>query len=153
MKNKHLIIFLAILMTTFFACKQENGSTEIEALKQQLADAEKQNEQKMESKKPGLIHTVFFWLKEDITEEEQLKFIAGVKSLQSISHIQTSYTGEAAITEERGVVDNSYDMAWICQFEKPSDQEAYQIDPVHLKFIEDCGELWTKVIVYDSLID
>ena len=34
-------------------------------------------------------------------------------------------------------------------FDNIEDQEAYQNDPIHKKFIEDCSHLWEKVIVYD----
>ena len=153
MKNTFYFLFISILFFTFSACGVEDHSAELEALKQKLADAEKQSSQKMETPKPELIHTVFFWLKEDLTDDQKAKFKAGVKSLSNISHIQTFYMGPAANTEERGVVDNSYDMALINQFAKPEDQEAYQIDPIHLKFVEDCKDLWTKVVVYDSLVE
>ncbi|MFT5166946.1 MAG: hypothetical protein ACI8P3_002178 [Saprospiraceae bacterium] len=153
MKNVLYFLFLSVLTSSFFACGQEDHSAEIEALKQKLADVEKQNEQKMDAPKPGLIHTVFFWLKEDLSDDQKATFKAGVKSLSTISHIQTFYMGPAAATEERGVVDNSYDMALINQFAKPEDQEAYQIDPIHLKFVDDCKDFWTKVVVYDSLVE
>lgn len=153
MKNTLYFLFISVLAFGLFSCGQEDQSAKIAALEQQLADAAKQNEQKMETPKPGLIHTVFFWLKEDLTEDQKAKFKAGVKSLSAISHIQTFYMGPAAKTEERGVVDNSYDMALINQFAKPEDQEAYQIDPIHLKFVEECKDFWTKVVVYDSLVE
>jgi hypothetical protein len=31
------------------------------------------------------------------------------------------------------------------------DQESYQSDPIHLKFVEECASLWKKVVVYDSV--
>ncbi|MDH4059117.1 MAG: Dabb family protein, partial [Cyclobacteriaceae bacterium] len=30
-------------------------------------------------------------------------------------------------------------------------QDTYQTHPIHLKFIEECSSLWSKVIVYDSI--
>ena len=30
-------------------------------------------------------------------------------------------------------------------------QDAYQIDPIHLAFVENYKHLWTKVVVYDSV--
>jgi len=150
MKNTYYsLLFLAVV---FFSCGEDH-STKVQALEKQLADAKSAIAQKVETPKPELIHSVFFWLKEDLTDAQKAKFKAGVKSLGQIKHIQTFYMGPAADTEERSVVDNSYDMALINQFAKPADQEAYQIDPIHLKFVEDCKDLWTKVIVYDNLVD
>jgi hypothetical protein len=39
----------------------------------------------------------------------------------------------------------------ICHFKNKEDQDAYQIDSVHLRFIEDYKDLWKSVIVYDNL--
>jgi len=150
MKNTcYYLLFLAVV---FSSCG-EDRSAEIQALEKQLTDAKSKIAHKMETPRPELIHSVFFWLKEDLTDAQKAKFKAGVKSLGQIKHIQTFYMGPAADTEERGVVDNSYDMALINQFAKPADQEAYQIDPIHLKFVDDCKDLWTKVVVYDNLIE
>jgi len=38
----------------------------------------------------------------------------------------------------------------ILSFESAEDQEAYQEEPPHKVFIEECQDLWEKVIVYDS---
>ncbi len=153
MKNVLYILFFSILGSVFFACNVEDQSGEIEILKQKLAEAENKKPTTMDVEKPALIHTVFFWLKEDLSEEDKAKFKAGVKSLSTVSHIQTFYMGSSAGTESRDVVDHSYDQALICQFAKVDDQAAYQIDPIHLKFVEDCKDYWTKVVVYDSLVD
>jgi hypothetical protein len=36
-------------------------------------------------------------------------------------------------------------------FDNKEDQDIYQTDPVHLKFINDCSHLWQKVLVYDTV--
>lgn len=153
MKNTFYLLCLSFLCATFFACAPEDRSAELASLQEQLTEAKQKAEQAMTAPAPGFIHSVFFWLKEDLTDEQKAKFKAGVQSLSQIKHIQTFYMGPPANTVERGVVDNSYSTALICQFEKPADQEAYQIDPIHLKFVEDCKDLWTKVIVYDNLVE
>lgn len=152
MKNILYFLALSFLVLASFGCA-EDRSAEMEALQKQLSEAKDQMVQKVETPKPGLIHTVFFWLKEDLDDAQKAKFKTGVQSLSQIKHIQTFYLGPAAKTEERGVVDNSYSMALICQFAQPADQEAYQIDPIHLKFVEDCKDLWDRVVVYDSLVE
>jgi hypothetical protein len=35
-------------------------------------------------------------------------------------------------------------------FNSKEDQESYQTDPIHLKFVEENSHLWSKVVVYDS---
>jgi hypothetical protein len=49
------------------------------------------------------------------------------------------------------VIDASYAVSWLAVFDDRGTQDAYQVDPVHLKFVEECSRLWTKVIVYDSV--
>jgi hypothetical protein len=36
-------------------------------------------------------------------------------------------------------------------FENLTDEEINQTHPIHLRFIETCGHLWEKVVVFDSV--
>jgi len=36
-------------------------------------------------------------------------------------------------------------------FDDQAGQEAYQIHPLHTKFVEENSHLWSKVVVYDSV--
>ena len=98
--------------------------------------------------KKGIIHHVFFWLKNPSPEDQQ-KLLAGLKTLEQIKTVRKLYIGVPASTEKRDVVDNSYHASELMFFDNIEDQEAYQNDPIHKKFIEDCSHLWEKVIVYD----
>jgi hypothetical protein len=49
------------------------------------------------------------------------------------------------------VVDNSYQASELMFFDDTAGQKTYQDHPIHQKFIKDCGHLWEKVIVYDSM--
>ena len=51
----------------------------------------------------------------------------------------------------RDVIDSSYAVSWLLFFDNAADQESYQKDPIHLKFVDECKHLWQKVIVYDSI--
>jgi hypothetical protein len=101
---------------------------------------------------PGLIHNVFFWLKEDLTAEEKAAFLEGVKSLGTINTVKAIYIGPPAPTEARDVVDNSFSYALLVHFDNVEGQNAYQIDPIHLKFVEDHEDKWTRVKVYDNTL-
>jgi hypothetical protein len=48
-------------------------------------------------------------------------------------------------------VDNSYSASEILFFDDLAGQKTYQDHPIHKKFVEDCSQLWEKVIVYDAL--
>jgi len=150
MKNL-LILFLLSLV---FACNSVDNSaelaalqTELEAVKKQLAEATS-----MEAATPGMMHNVFFWLKEDLSEADEQAFVAGIKSLQTISAVKSSFIGPPASTEARDVVDNTYSYALLLHFADVEGQNAYQVDPIHLQFVEDHKDKWTKVIVYDNAV-
>ena len=100
-------------------------------------------------KKGGIIHHVFFWLKNPDSKEDLAKLIAGLQSLRKIKVIRQLYIGVPASTEKRDVVDNSYHASELMFFDNLADQKAYQDDPIHQKFIADCSHLWDKVVVYD----
>lgn len=105
----------------------------------------------MDSQNIAFIHTVFFWLKKDITEEERHLFRQGVHSLGNIDTVQQFYAGPPAMTP-REVVDNSYDYAINVLFASKEDHDIYQEVPIHQKFVEDCKQYWEKVLVYDNLV-
>ncbi len=99
----------------------------------------------------GLVHVVHFWLKEGVSETECQQFIAGVKALGSIEHVNLIHVGVAANTEKRDVVDNSFAVSEILFFDDEIAQKAYQDHPSHHKFVEQFSHLWEKVVVQDSV--
>ncbi len=103
------------------------------------------------AQKPGFIHTVFFWMKEDISVADHEKFKKELAKLEKCSSIQSVYWGPPAISE-RDVVDSSFDYAWVVHFKNSADQDAYQVDPIHLAFVESCKNLWEKVQVFDNFV-
>ena len=64
--------------------------------------------------------------------------------------IKLTHIGTPAPTEARDVVDHSYSVSYMAMFDSKEDQAAYQIDPIHIKFVDENEHLWEKVIVYDS---
>lgn len=101
-------------------------------------------------KKGMFIHHVYFWLKNSGNKEDKAKLIEGLKKLSKVKTIKNFYIGQAASTR-RDVIDSSYDISWLLFFDNATDQDGYQTDPIHLKFIEECSSLWTKVVVYDTV--
>ncbi len=103
-----------------------------------------------ENKKP-LTHHVFFWLKNPSSKEDLSKLLAGLKTLEKIETVRKIFIGVPAPTEEREVVDASFSASELLFFDDTDGQKIYQDHPIHKKFVEDCSQLWKKVIVYDSL--
>ncbi len=96
------------------------------------------------------VHHVYFYLQNPASKEDQAKLVAGLKQLAKISYFQLTHIGVPADTH-RDVVERGYSVSWLVFFKNPADQETYQSDPAHLKFIDDCKHLWKKVVVYDSV--
>jgi hypothetical protein len=96
------------------------------------------------------IHHVYFWLKNPDSKEDKAKLVAGLRKMQKIKTIKMSHVGQPADTK-RDVVDSSYAVSWFTIFDTAADQENYQNDPDHHKFIEECSVLWSKVVVYDTV--
>lgn len=104
----------------------------------------------MAEQKNIFIHHVYFWLKNPDSNEDRNKLFEGLKKLSKVTTIRQFHIGRPAATS-RGVIDNSYSFSWFLVFDNPADQDSYQVDPIHLKFVEECSHLWNRVIVYDSI--
>jgi hypothetical protein len=99
----------------------------------------------------ALVHHVYFWLKEPKNEAHKKQLLTGLNQLATVKNIKMSHIGFPAGTENRDVVDHSYSISYMVMFDNQADQDAYQIDPIHLKFVDNNQHLWSKVIVYDSI--
>ncbi|HOY05382.1 MAG TPA: Dabb family protein [Saprospiraceae bacterium] len=100
-------------------------------------------------KKNIFIHHVYFWLKKPGNEADRAKLIEGLEGLSAVPSIKMCHIGTPAATD-RGVIDRSYAISWLCFFKNKEEEEIYQKHPIHLNFVEKYAYLWEKVIVYDS---
>ena len=100
--------------------------------------------------KDGFIHHVYFWLKNSGSNEDRNQLIEGLQKLSAAAIIHDFHIGVPAPTN-RDVIDSSYAVSWLLLFKNKEDQDSYQTDPMHLKFIEECSHLWSRVVVYDTL--
>lgn len=100
--------------------------------------------------KGSFIHTVYFWLKEPDNEVSREKFVKSLSTfIDNSAFIQSKHLGTPADTN-REVIDNSYTYCLVATFNSKEDQDKYQAEAGHLKFIEESKDLWEKIIVYDS---
>lgn len=97
-----------------------------------------------------LIHTVLFWLKDDLTNDQKVTFQAGLESLKGIQSAAAAYVGTPAETPERPVIDTSYDACLTVIFEDMAAHDTYQVDPLHTAFLETCKPFWEQVKIYDA---
>lgn len=127
MKNT---IALLILTMTVLSCGQKNTD--------------------MNTFDPAFAHTVYFWFKNPNNEADKAKFEASLTTfLNNSAYAKTKYIGTAP-KASRDVVDGSFTYSLILSFESAEAQAAYQTEAPHLKFVDECSDLWEKVIVYDS---
>jgi len=96
-------------------------------------------------------HTVYFWLKNPDNSEDRTAFENSLKRfIRTSTNITTRHIGVPAPTD-RGVIDNSYTYSLLLTFTDEEAQQKYQDEPAHKQFIAESEQLWSKVIVYDSL--
>lgn len=96
------------------------------------------------------IHHVYFWLTNPLSITDRHQLVEGLNKLSSVTTIKSFHIGLPAATS-REVIDSTYSVSWLLIFKNKEDQDNYQTDPIHLKFVEDCKHLWSKVVVYDTV--
>jgi hypothetical protein len=97
-----------------------------------------------------LVHSVFFWLKPELTDAQRAEFLRGLESLKGIAAIRQIYIGTPAATGKRPVIDDTYSYALTTIFDGLAGQDAYQVDPLHLAFVQNCKQFWNRVQIYDA---
>jgi hypothetical protein len=103
------------------------------------------------SRKYPLVHHVFFWLNDPLSLADRDQLAEGIKTLAAIPSVKYLHVGIPAGTENRDVVDNSWQVSEIMFFENLEAQSSYQDHPLHKVFVNNYGHLWKKVIVYDAM--
>jgi len=94
-------------------------------------------------------HVVIFWTKPEKPAAAD-ELIAGMhRYLKGIPGVQQFHVGRM-VRSERPVVDQTYQVALNILFADKKTQDAYQVHPLHLEFVEkvfkpNCA----KVVVYD----
>jgi Stress responsive A/B Barrel Domain len=96
------------------------------------------------------VHAVYFWLKDHLTPSDEAAFLAGARSLTTITGVHQAYVGVPAPTD-RPIIERSYSYALVAVFANQHDHDRYQVDPIHDRFRDECAKYWRKVVIYDSV--
>ncbi|MGC8737830.1 MAG: Dabb family protein [Candidatus Hydrogenedens sp.] len=96
-----------------------------------------------------LVHSVYFWLKDEICEAKRQAFREGLLSLKQIPTVVQLFVGTPAHTEKRPIIDDSYTFGIVVVFNDIEGHDAYQIHPIHKNFLSEFGSYWDKVLIYD----
>jgi len=94
------------------------------------------------------IHSVYFWLRPDLSADDVQAFESGLNGLCNIETVRRAYTGTPAGTD-RPIIDSSFTKALILVFDDQSAHDAYQVHPVHDDFREKCATFWSDIKIYD----
>src|SRR5262249_19271793 len=96
------------------------------------------------------IHSVYFWLREDLSELDLREFQQGLDSLTKIPDVKRSFVGTPAATD-RAVIDRTYSYGLILSFDNQQAHDSYQEHEVHDRFRRDCSRVWNRVLIYDCV--
>ncbi|MEM9545158.1 MAG: Dabb family protein [Bacteroidota bacterium] len=138
---------LLLILLTLNSCNQHRNKKAADSIAKISAEVAK-----VKTVTPGFVHAVYFWLKDDNPELVDDFINNGLPQLAKVPSIQSVSWGPPAGTP-REVVDNSYDMAWIVNFASSEDQDAYQVDSLHVVFVEKYKSIFERVQVYDNIVN
>lgn len=96
-----------------------------------------------------LVHSVYFWLKDTLSESEKAHFYEGLLNLKNIPSVMNLYVGKPAKTQPRPVIDNSYTYGLVVVFNDIQAHDEYQVHPIHKDFLSKYSSYWSRVLVYD----
>lgn len=99
-----------------------------------------------------ILHSVYFWLKENISETEEQDFLNFFEELRKVPGVQTLQYGKPAPTNPRPVVDNSFQYNLLVTFQNMDDINTYETHPTHIAAAEQYSKYWTKVEVRDTIV-
>jgi hypothetical protein len=135
---------ISVVLLLFVAIACTNGGEEVEIENETIVEVEETT---------GMLqHNVYFYLNEDVTDEEREQFEEGLRDLLAIESIFKSELGVPGSTEERDVTDHAFGYSIFTWFETIEDYNVYADHPDHLEFIDTYSYLWEDVKVYDSEI-
>lgn len=97
-----------------------------------------------------LVHSVYFWLKPELTPAQRADFRRAAESLGSIKAVQKVYVGTPAATAQRPIIDHTYSFSLTVICKDVAAHDAYQVDPIHLAFVNSFKTFWARVQIYDS---
>ena len=97
-----------------------------------------------------LVHSVYFWLKPGLGEDEFAAFRKGLESLSGIESAEAVFVGTPAETD-RPVIDRSYTFGLTVLLADMAAHDAYQVHPLHKAFLENFSQDWDRVLIYDAV--
>lgn len=144
MRGMFAVLFVVLTVGIVSTCIQD---------RQAMADESPASASEASSESAPLAHIVFFTLADSNDANREKLVEACKKYLAKHEGVVYFGVGVRAPEYDRPVNDRGYDVALHLVFATAEDQNAYQIHPQHLKFVEECKGLWKQVRVFDSRLE
>ncbi len=101
---------------------------------------------------PRLMHNVYFTL-HDRTPAKAAELVAACQKYLNVQPGIVYFAAGTCCQElDRPVNDRDYDVALCLVFADKAAHDAYQSDPTHGKFIDECKAGWAQVRVFDAYV-
>jgi hypothetical protein len=104
-----------------------------------------------EGTKGYIVHNVLFWLKNSDSQADLDKVARGLHALKVIPGIVDVHVGVPLTSEKADHIENGYAVGALIVFENAQAAKDYSPHPIHEQFMADCGDLWGRVMVIDSV--
>lgn len=99
-----------------------------------------------------IVHSVYFWLKKDLSKADEQKFLAFFDLLKALPGVKSLVYGKPASTTTRPVTDNTFSYNLIITFENLEAVKVYETHPDHLKGAAAFAKYWDRVQVRDTIL-
>jgi len=104
-----------------------------------------------EGTKDYIVHNVLFWLKNPDSQTDLDKVARGLHGLKVIPGVVDVHVGVPLTSEKADHIENGYAVGALIIFDSAESAKSYSPHPIHEKFMADCGDLWGRVLVIDSV--
>ncbi len=96
-----------------------------------------------------LSHVVIFWTNPEVPNAAE-ELIAGAEKYLRPIPLVTSFHVGRMVKSHRDVVDQTYQVALNLQFTDKAQEEAYQVHPLHVEFVEKAFKPnCVRALIYD----
>src|SRR5262245_664459 len=95
-----------------------------------------------------LSHSVYYWLKEDVSFADRAELEKGLRLMTTIPSVVHGFVRTPAPTK-RPVIDSSYSHGLVLVFRDMAGHDEFQSHPAHVAFRDVCARCCGRVLVYD----
>jgi hypothetical protein len=94
-------------------------------------------------------HVVIFWTRPEVADAADQLVAGGEQYLRPIPGVRSFHMGRM-VGSHRPVVDQTYQVALNLVFDTKEEQDAYQVHPLHIEFVEKVFKpCCARAVVYD----